>query len=272
MKIGKHNYVLLRKIIDKELLFPEKSGKTRIGVYPQNKDKFLSNEGFYDKMFMPLANEIRNLKNITFVSESVRRVFDGDIRVAEKLWNLRDEVPSEIGMLLMSGGQSYLYFISNNKDKKAVDVLVFETIKEIILSFTMLTYVYGSKEMELNESYSFDCRKNEPNYGLSFPVQTVVTFSLFKEYADLETKIIQKGKERKAILNTEKYVTELELPVKIVDSTWFTTLIKSDAFKVSGHFRLQPYGEGMKQRKLIWIAEYVKQGIVRQAKMLTKKE
>lgn len=69
-------------------------------------------------------------------------------------------------------------------------------------------------------------------------------------------------KERKADLNKEKYASEIEMPIKIVDSTWFTTLIKSNAFKVSGHFHLQLYGIGLKEKKLIWISEYIKDGIV----------
>ena len=268
MKIDEYGYILLKKIINREPLSPKTPIHSAIGIYPQNKDKFLTNQEFYEKLFGPLADEIRTQKNITFISDSVRNVFDGDERVAEKLWNLRDEISPEIGMLLMSGGQSYLYFISNNAEKKSVDVAVFATLKSTLMSFTMLTYYYGSSKMDLTVDYSFDCQESEKNYNLSFPVQTVVTFLLFKEYADLETKTIQKGRERKVILNNIRYKTDVGLPVKIVDSTWFTTLIKSDAFKVSGHFRLQPYGEGMKQRKLVWIDEYVKQGIVRKAKML----
>lgn len=272
MKISKESNVILKKIINKEPLSPAIPSHSKIGIYPQNKDKFLANKEFYDKMFSPLADEIRTLKNVTFVSDSVREVFDCDIKIAEKLWNLRDEVAPEIGLLLMSGGQSYLYYINNNPIKEVVDVMVYASIKETIMSITMLSYKYGNKEMELNIDYSFDCQENVPKYGLSFPVQTVVTFLIFKEYAELETKIIQKGKERKVILNNEKYLTDLELPIKIIDSTWFTSLIKSDAFKVSGHFRLQPYGDNMKQRKLIWIADYVKNGIVREAKMLREKK
>lgn len=55
-------------------------------------------------MFNQLADEIRNLKNVVYVSDSVRNIFDGDIKVAGKLWDLRDEIAPEIGMLLMSGG------------------------------------------------------------------------------------------------------------------------------------------------------------------------
>ncbi|MDI9366309.1 MAG: hypothetical protein QM541_15230 [Flavobacterium sp.] len=272
MQFDKKKYVFLNKIIDNEPLFPPRPGKTSIGLYPQNKDKVLANEVWYDKIFMPLASEIRTLKNITYVSDSVREVFDNDIKVADKLWNLRDEVMPEIGMLLMSGGQSYLYFIHNDREKKSVTVSVFVASKDIWMSYSMVWWDYGVRGIKINEDYSFDCMANEPNYNVSFPAQTVVTFLLFKEYAELETKIIQKGREPRVVLNNEKYVTDLDLPIKIIDSTWFTTLIKSDSFKVSGHFRLQPYGEGLKQKKLIWISEYQKDGIIREAKMLKAKE
>lgn len=272
MKIDESNYILLKKIINRESLCPKRPSHSAIGVYPQNKDKFLANQEFYEKLFEPLSDEIRTKKNITFVSDSVRNVFDGDAKVAEKLWNLRDEITPEIGMILMSGGQSYLYFIRNNSETKSVDVAVFAAIKNTLMSFTMLTFEYGTSKMHLTLDYSFDCQENEKNYNLSFPVQTVVTFLLFKEYADLETKTIQKGKNRKTLLNNVSYKSEINLPVTIVDSTWFTTLIKSDAFKVSGHFRLQPFGEGLKQKKLVWIDEYVKQGIVRKAKMLKNRD
>lgn len=53
------------------------------------------------------------------------------------------------------------------------------------------------KEVNLKIDYSFDCQENEPKNKLSFPVQTVVTFLLFKDYAKIETRIIEKGKERK---------------------------------------------------------------------------
>lgn len=58
--------------------------------------------------------------------------------------------------------------------------------------------------------------------------------------------------------------------IKIITSTWFTTLVKSDEFKVRGHFRLQACGEGMKDRKLKWINEYTKEGYTRKADMLPK--
>ena len=52
----------------------------------------------------------------------------------------------------------------------------------------------------------------------------------------------------------------------IIDSTWFTTLINSSAFNVRGHFRLQPFGTDLKEKKLIWIKEFQKSGYKRIAK------
>ena len=49
----------------------------------------------------------------------------------------------------------------------------------------------------------------------------------------------------------------------IFDSKWYTEICNDEAFKVSGHFRLQPYGDGT--RRLIWINEFTKNGYHRKA-------
>ena len=47
------------------------------------------------------------------------------------------------------------------------------------------------------------------------------------------------------------------------DSKWYTEICNDESFKVSGHFRLQPYGDGT--RRLIWINEFTKNGYHRKA-------
>ena len=47
------------------------------------------------------------------------------------------------------------------------------------------------------------------------------------------------------------------------DSKWYTEISNDESFKVSGHFRLQPYGDGTK--RLIWINEFTKNGYHRKA-------
>lgn len=91
----------------------------------------------------------------------------------------------------------------------------------------------------------------------------------FMEFAEQETVIVNAttpGK-RKATVDGEKYLSELPENVEIIDSSWFRTLVRDGDFGVSGHFRLQPYGPRMQERKLIWIKDFVKHGYHRTAKI-----
>lgn len=92
----------------------------------------------------------------------------------------------------------------------------------------------------------------------------------FIKYARVETKFMPAGQKVKDI--DCKYINETKSNIRILNSTWFTNLVKSDAFRVRGHFRLQPCGEGMKDRKLIWINEFQKEGYTAKARMLTAVE
>lgn len=54
-----------------------------------------------------------------------------------------------------------------------------------------------------------------------------------------------------------------------MDSKWFTNLVKSDGFKVRGHFRFQPKKkDGVWTKELIWINEFEKSGYNREAGVL----
>jgi hypothetical protein len=88
----------------------------------------------------------------------------------------------------------------------------------------------------------------------------------FIKYAEVTTIEIPAGQKDKGVAC--KYINESQSDIKIFDSTWFTNFVKSDAFKVRGHFRLQPCGEGLKDRKLKWINDFQKEGYTRKAGML----
>lgn len=63
-----------------------------------------------------------------------------------------------------------------------------------------------------------------------------------------------------------KIVNTLPYPLTIVDSRWNTTVIRTEGFPVSGHFRIQPCGPQMSQHKLIFIEPFQKNGYIRKAK------
>jgi len=93
---------------------------------------------------------------------------------------------------------------------------------------------------------------------------------LLKKYAPINVKYVSgrgKGTNR-AKVQGEKYINDTDFSIQILDSTWFTTLIRAKGFNVNGHFRLQPCGKGRKEKKLIWINPYQKKGYIRKAKKI----
>lgn len=93
----------------------------------------------------------------------------------------------------------------------------------------------------------------------------------FIKYAEIETKYLPANKKVQGIKC--KYINETNSNVKILDSTWFTELVKSDAFKVRGHLRIQPIKkEGVWTKKLIWIKDFEKSGYNRKAGKSTSEE
>lgn len=91
----------------------------------------------------------------------------------------------------------------------------------------------------------------------------------FIKYAEVETKVLPANKVTREI--SCKYVNDTMFNITRLDSTWFTNLVKSDAFKVRGHLRLQPKKiEGKWTRELIWIKDFIKNGYTRKAGILAQ--
>lgn len=101
----------------------------------------------------------------------------------------------------------------------------------------------------------------------------VVGFHLFKKYAKVEikevahnSKVTDKLQQNKEL---SKIINESSFNITLMDSTWFTTIVRNEGFKVRGHFRLQPKKNNEEWTKeLIYIDEYQKSGYHRQAKKL----
>lgn len=90
----------------------------------------------------------------------------------------------------------------------------------------------------------------------------LLCFFYFSENEEIIVKPGQKHGTRKqpgAIYN------ESDLPVVIVNNNWNVTSIRNEGFDVSGHFRLQPHGKGLKERKMIFIEPFRKHGYIRKA-------
>jgi hypothetical protein len=105
-------------------------------------------------------------------------------------------------------------------------------------------------------------------------LQYFIGLILFSNYCEVETKIIPAGK--KSLYQNEKYVNETKLPIEILDSTWFTTIIRSEGFivggKTGGFFRWQRFGPALSEKKIIWVTPFEKKGYTRRARVLIKRD
>jgi hypothetical protein len=102
----------------------------------------------------------------------------------------------------------------------------------------------------------------------------IIGLILFTRFCEVETKMVAPGK--KVIHGTDKYFNETELDVEILDSTWFTNIVRTEGFMVGaetmGFFRWQAVGPGRAERKLIWVAPFEKKGYSRKAGVLGGRE
>lgn len=111
--------------------------------------------------------------------------------------------------------------------------------KHNILEVIWISSVFGIKGSDKEQIQNWITRK----------FLEVLIYAMFKKYAQVETKILlPKQKIMGSIVC--KYKNDTNLSLTFLDSKWFTNLVKSDAFKVRGHFRLQPKKVGGNGQKI----------------------
>lgn len=96
---------------------------------------------------------------------------------------------------------------------------------------------------------------------------SIIPYFIFLDYAEIEEKTIKAGTKSNGISKKSGSTNLSEFDVKRIDSMYFTRIHREEGFSVSGHFRLQPCGEGMRDRKLIYINPFEKNGYTRRAKI-----
>jgi hypothetical protein len=103
---------------------------------------------------------------------------------------------------------------------------------------------------------------------VSESLRAILAAELFINFAEVETKTMtpntQIWDERGV---SAIYNNKTPNSITVIDSTWYTNLVSSGAFKVRGHFRLQPYGPNRSMKRLQWISDFEKSGYTRKAKI-----
>jgi hypothetical protein len=108
-------------------------------------------------------------------------------------------------------------------------------------------------------------------YGASPKSQHVAElltkYLIFVNLSDVEIMFLPPNKK----VGTKKLgniKNDSEYNVTVVDSSWNKFVVRTEAFSVSGHLRLQPYGKNLSLRKLVWIEPYEKKGYFKSAKIV----
>lgn len=264
MKISYNNYPILKSLRTKML--------GSIPVYEQDA-----------KMFQILGKEFARqwkIKVSDFASDInvVSETFERSAKeAAVKLSELHNEIAgNDSNELKLSGTYivgGFVYMISYEiiQNTNIVETFYYVFDKSgIPISFMLNTSddsigfrCFLSENIEIGVQRT---NKSVTEY-IEYSMQLIIIFALFKQYADVDTKVVGANSRVKEF--GCKYINDTEINITHLDCKWFTNIVNSEGFKVRGHFRLQPIKkDGKWTRELIWINEFKKHGYLSKAKKL----
>ncbi len=258
MKVSYSNYPILE--------FIEKGSVSNMNVHITDKDWFDNHIDEYVRAFALCSGQSK--ANINVVSEpflnAVQRTYD---KLGDLMRNILndDTLPFDMsGVFVLT---KTVHMVDIHKEGNNIYWTSFAFHKTgVPILYSILAATNG-----FDEGHSWVSKEwpiiNSINETAVTDLYTVCAIGLLKTYAEVEIKHLAPGQRLKDI--NCKYVNDTKLSLIYLDSKWFTTLVKSDAFKVRGHFRLQPYGHGLTQRKLIYITDYMKTGYTAPARKLS---
>lgn len=160
-------------------------------------------------------------------------------------------------------------------DNRLVRVLITDNdgvISQIVFEYIKFTRHSGSKYEGTMNSCAFFVNRITGEQCSHFQHSDVKEIEdyLYKLmcfiYLSETEEVILKPGEKMGTKKSGKLINEIKHPLVVITSKWNITSIRTEGFAVSGHFRLQPYGEGRKQVRVQWIDPFEKKGYVRTAK------
>lgn len=104
---------------------------------------------------------------------------------------------------------------------------------------------------------SLDAKVKDFNTALVGAIQCLIFLKL------TEPEIIHVAAGKKHGTRKQGHYNASAFAVTIVDSTWNKFIVRTEGFGVSGHFRMQRYGKGNADLKLVLIKPFLKHGYVR---------
>jgi hypothetical protein len=261
MKIDYKKYPILEKL--------EKGKLGVLPIYNGDKDFFLSSNSFSDYWYL-FKNDFK--KEINVISKPFEYA---SLNAKTKLmplfldimYNRADDFLLD-GTFLICDYVCMVYLKKEYNKEKELAFFIFQNTGAPV--GCLLTDLNGEEYSWVTKASIFKSKEEKHKWINLFFIH-VVLIGMFKTYASVETKILLPKQKIKNI--GCKYKNETNLKLNFLDSKWFTNLVKSNEFLVSGHFRLQPKKiNGKWTKELIWISEFKKTGYTAPARMLSRKD
>lgn len=261
MKISYRTHPILEKLAKKDIL--------NYSIYGCDKD-YIDKGGkkTVDDFFKAVSLGINN--QIYSVTQPFIDAYEaaGDKLYNSNLWH---DVEDDNICFILPSKQATCLNIRNRIKEGIIEVKFVDFIEgNILAGHGVFLIIYNTETGSF--TYNDLLTWTSDNVGnLDKHILNCVIMTLFIKYAEVETKHLPAGQKIKGV--DCKYVNETKMPVNILNSLWFTTLVKSDGFKVRGHFRLQPKKKnGEWTKELIWINDFMKTGYTSTAKKIKENE
>lgn len=258
---------------------PERIGETMIAFVENKKlcGDIVTLAGINPKTFMDLIKKIMNQNgNLRLFCNSTFQEFMFK-RVEKIKMNWLESLKSEIGILLID--KIYWIYSVQHDSKRTISVELFHAINSKTFSSVNAhaSATFDTETFEVivksDRHVNMDDRKKRLSIQEAQPsiIQNLLRILFFLQYAEVETKIVN-NKTGKQKIGGEKFVNQTDLNVEVINSNYYTNIMRTESFGVMGHFRWQPKGAGRIDRELIWIKDFKKNGYQRKAKILTQSE
>jgi hypothetical protein len=236
------------------------------GLPKYNMGKPLISDDEVVRVSQRINNIISNSKTYYF-SENIQNYIKNDtFNLSSKMEELLMTDISGVGVFLFNNDTTIVYSLECKNGKIAFEI--HQLVNEDILASTHVGFIEGL-ELDYQSVIANIDRLNTDSIDSRMVISSLITHVIFKQYAPIETLIVNKDKTRKGVLNKLKHLNECSYDITVIDSNWFTNIIRTKGFGVTGHFALRACGIGHVSRKLVWIDSYQKSGYSRLAKKLS---
>lgn len=210
-----------------------------------------------------------NCRNLVVLSKTFVNTMDKSyMKFTQLHMDILEELDNENGIVrspYFIEGCYVVYSIKNG----CLTLWVFHDNIDKFLSIPTYYICASPKDKIKGTGHQLDCMilpliENCMEVNLRDYIDMVLDYLCLRQWAEVQLGKITTSIKKEVKRNKKtQIVTETGLDYYMFDSKWYTEISNDESFQVSGHFRLQPYGDGT--RRLIWINEFTKNGYHRKA-------